>query len=58
LLTVFLIATVFVVSLLTSAALSSLENKKNAQLYIDDLKRQGFDVEYIASFGGKSIVVT
>ena len=46
----FLVATVVLVSFLTWGALSSWENKSRVQWYIDDLKSQGFTVEYFAQY--------
>jgi hypothetical protein len=46
----FLVATVFLASSLAQLASVSAMNKSKAQWYIDDLKKQGFNVEYSSHY--------
>ena len=50
---VLLASTIFLANSLVQPAIISAANKSKVQWYIDDLKSQGFNVEYLPSYGGK-----
>jgi hypothetical protein len=54
---VFLASTIFLAANLVQPAIVSATNKSKVQWYIDDLKSQGFNVEYQPNFGGKVFAV-
>jgi hypothetical protein len=54
---VFLASTIFLAASLVQPAIVSTANKSKVQWYMDDLKSQGFNVEYLPSYGGKVFAI-
>ena len=54
---VFLASTIFLANSLVQPAIVSAVNKSKVQWYVDDLESQGFNVEYLPSYGGKVFAI-